>query len=780
MIRKYFTIAWRNLRKNGAFSLTNILGLTIGITCTILILMWVQDERSWDKFHEKHDTIFQVYANRNFSGEIFTDASIMLPLGDALKEKYPQVKKASFVSYPEDHVLILADKKLRFSGYRASADYFDLFTWKFIKGNAATALAAPDNIVLTQSTARVYFGDEDPVGKLIRMDNNQELKVSALVADPPKASTFQFAFVMPYNYEPAAMQDWENAYTNLFIEIADPHSVAAMEDKINALKNERSDERISTYFLHPMKKWRLYGEFQDGKNTGGMIAYVKLFTIIAFVILMIACVNFMNLSTAGASRRSKEVGVRKTLGSRRIQLILQFFFESITLSFIAFVFSIVLIALLLPSFNTLVGKQMSLPLAEPGFWLGGLALVFITGIIAGSYPAIYLSSFNPVKVLKGSFQAGKGSLLPRRILVVGQFVICILLISATIVVYKQLQHVKNRDLGYQQENLIMVATGSETSRNYEVIKQALLQTGQVAQVTKTSAPITDIWNYSPSPDYPGKPPNSNLITAALAVADDYVKTTGMKLLDGRDFYSNGSDTASMLLNETLAKKMNLNNPVGTLLKYGGRDYTVVGVVADMVMGNPYSTVEPLMIRYRPQSCNYFNIRLKPQAKPQQAIRAVREVFQARQPDLLFDYSFIDEAFGRKFATEELIGKLTNLFAGLAIFICCLGLSGLTAFTTQKRIREIGIRKVLGASVSQLMVMLSREFVILVGIALLIAVPLTWWLLNNWLQQYTYRTGFGIELFVLVGGSIGLLTIITVCLNAWKATVSKPVKSLRSE
>jgi putative ABC transport system permease protein len=780
MLKNYFKTAWRNLVKNKAFSLTNLLGLTIGITCTIFILLWVQHETSWNKFHTQYDRIYQVYANRNFNGEIYTDGSIMLPLGDALEKDLPQVQQASFTSYQEGHVLSIGDKNLKKNGYRVSSHYFNIFSWKFIKGSAATALANPDAIVLTASSAKAFFGDADPIGKVLRLDNRFDVKVSGVVEDAPAASTFAFDFITPFNYDAAAMQDWQNSYTSLFILTKPNTSETSLAKSMNALIAKRSNNKNSSYFIHPMSKWRLYSDFKDGRNTGGMIEYVKLFSMVAVVILLIACINFMNLSTARSEKRAKEVGIRKTLGSGKKQLMLQFFSESMILAILAFIFSVLLIYLLLPAFNTLIDQQLTLRIQQKEFWMAGIGIILFAGLLAGCYPAIYLSSFNPVKVLKGTFVAGKKAATPRKVLVVGQFVTSILLISCTLIVYRQLQHVKNRDMGYRRENLITIIGSNDISGIYPVIKQDLLQTGLIAAVTKSSAPLTDIWNYTPAPDYEGKPAGSNMIVSAIRTSEDFIKTTGIQLLHGREFSGTPADSSSLLLNEAAVKTMGLKNPVGTIMRYRDRAYTVIGVTGNVVMTSPYNPVDPMMMLYRPTQGNFITVRLANNIQPQKALTAMEAIFKKHSPAQPFEYQFVDQEFGKKFLTEELIGKLTNLFAGLAIFICCLGLSGLAAFTIEKRVREIGIRKVLGATVQQLLFMLSGEFVYLVLIAFAIAIPLTWWSMHNWLQNYQYHTSISIWQFAVAGVGVLVLTLATVCINAMKAAVTKPVKSLRTE
>jgi putative ABC transport system permease protein len=785
MLKNYFKIAWRNLFRNKSFSITNVLGLTIGITCTVLILLWVQDEVGYDRFQNNYSTIYKVMATRNFNNQVFTDENMVLPLARSIETNVAQVKQAVVTTHRYPTVFRYGQTKLKKQGYTVSEHFFNIFSWKFIKGNPATALSDPSSVVLSKSATIAFFGNEDPINKVLRVDNSRDAKVTAVVDDPPGNSSFQFDYIFPFNYSDdnikASMNEWTNSSWTVFLRTAAGVSVETLNKNINELKynHDPNDKKVSSYFAFPMSKWRLYSDFKEGKNVGGMIEYVRLFTEVALIILLIACINFMNLSTARSEKRAKEVGVRKTLGSNKKQLIAQFFFESMILTGIAFVLSVLAVELLLPAFNKLVDKQLVLDFTQPAFWLVSLGIILATGIVAGSYPALYLSSFNPIKVLKGTVLAGKAAVLPRRILVVLQFVTSILLISATIIVYQQIKHVRNRDIGYNPNNLIMIPNTSDTQKNFTVIKDELLKTGKVNSVTRTFSPITEIWWKSPSPDYEGKPSNANIIFTGFSTDADFSKTIGVRMLQGRDFSGTPSDSSSMLLNKAAVKAMGLKNPIGMQMRYG-KNYTVIGIMEDVIMESPYKPVEPMMAYYRPDNSNYIDIRLSESVKPHDALVSIESIFKRYNPAYPFEYTFADQEFGKKFITEELISRITNIFAGLAIFICCIGLAGLASFTIEKRMREIGIRKVLGASVQQLLLLVSTEFLKLVLIAFVIAVPLTWWLMNNWLQKYTYRVNVSAWLFGMVGFLMLLLTLIVVSLNTLKAATSNPVKTLRTE
>jgi ABC-type antimicrobial peptide transport system permease subunit len=785
MINNYFKIAWRNLFRNKGFAITNILGLTIGMTCTMFILLWVQDELGYDKFHKNYDNTYKVIANRDFNNQVFTDPNMVLPLAKTIETEIPEVKNATVITYPQSQTITYGDVKLKKQGYVVNEKFFKVFTWNFIHGNAATAILDPSSIVLTQSAAKAFFGNDDPINKVLKMDTTQ-LKVTAVVEDVPGNSTLQYDFIMPFNYSDGrtkrSMENWQNSSWAVYLQVAPGTNLKLLDKKITDLKikHDAYDKKISTYFTFPMSKWRLYSDFKDGKNTGGMIEYVRLFSIIGIIILLIACVNFMNLSTARSEKRAKEVGIRKTLGSDKRQLLIQFFCESMILAFIAFVFALACVYLLMPGFNSLVDKKLTLPIDKIYFWGIALAIVIFTGCVAGSYPALYLSSFNPIKVLKGTFASGKKAVLPRHILVVAQFVISILLISATAIIYLQIQHVKNRDIGYNPDNLIMIPSTDATQKNYTVIKDELLKTGLINSVTRSSSPITSIWWKSPSPEWEGKPTDLNIIFSGLSTDVDFTKTMGIKMLEGKDFAGTPADTASMILNKAAIEATGIKNPVGKQMRYGGTTYTIIGIADNVVMESPYKPVDPLMIYYSPGFINYNSIRLNANISPQKALGSIESIFKKYNPAYNFEYQFVDQEFGKKFIAEELISKLTNIFAGLAIFICCIGLAGLASFTIEKRFREIGIRKVLGASVQQVLALISKEFLKLVLIAFIIAVPLTWWGMNNWLQKYTYHIDISIWLFLAVGFIVLLLTLIVVSLNTIRAAVANPVKSLRTE
>ena len=783
MFKNYFKTAWRNLLRNKGFSITNILGLTIGMACTIFILLWVYDELNYDRFQKNYDNIYQVIANRDFNNQVFTDRSMAMPLASALENSSPQIKHAVVTTHQQSHIITIGDIKLKLKSYTVSADYFKMFTYKFIKGSVVTAIPDAYSIVLTKSAAKALFGDADPINKVVKVDNDYNAKISAVIEDVPGNSTLQFDYIDAFNYNnpdtKASMNEWINSSWNVFIQTVPNADTALLNKNITKIKRSHAKDEISSYFVFPMNHWHLYSDFENGKNTGGMIQYVRLFSIIAIIILLIACINFMNLSTARSEKRAKEVGIRKTLGSNKQQLIAQFFCESFILTFIAFLFAIGTVLLLLPSFNLLVDKHLSLNIMQPGFWIMTFGIILFTAFIAGSYPALYLSSFNPVKVLKGTIVSGQKTILPRHILVISQFVISILLISATIIVYQQIQHVKERDMGYNPNGLVMVPSSPDTDKSFAAIKHELLASGIITNVTRTSSPITEVWWNTGAPDYDGKPANSQIIMGGLGTDVDFAKTMNVKMLQGHDFTGTPADSSSMMLNKAAVDAMKLKNPIGMQMRYG-KNYTIIGVTDNVIMTSPFEPAYPMLIVYDPTSSSMNTMRIKAGVPAPKAIAFLETVFKKYNPTVPFEYNFVDQEFQKKFLTEKLISKLTNIFSALAIFICCLGLAGLASFTIEKRFREIGVRKVLGASVQQLLMLISKEFLKLVVIAFVIAVPLTYWLMNNWLENYKYRININWWLFVIVGIVMFVLTLVVVSLNTVKAAIANPVKSLRTE
>lgn len=784
MFKINFILSWRNLLKNSGFSLINIGGLTLSMTVALLIGLWVQDEWSYDKFHKNYDEIYQVIANRDFGDFIFTDRNMVFPYARTISEEIPEVKHAVWINQYNTALLTRGETALQQSGMAVGGPFFDLFSWPFLQGNAVDGLAEPTSIIITESAAKRFFGDEDPLRQTLTLNNETEVTVSAVLQDPPDNSSFSFDYIRSFDLAAdeakRRFDDWNNYSWRVFVQPNPGTDLAQLESDLTEIMVERTESKQSSYFVFPMKKWHLYDEFKDGVSVGGGIRYVRLFGIIAVIILVIACINFMNLSTARSQKRSVEVAVRKTLGSGRASLIQQFLTESTLIALIAFFGALIAVFLLLPAFNQLVDKSLKIDLSNPLWWAAGLLLVLASGLLAGSYPAFLLSSFKPISVLNGDADRERKTITPRRFLVVFQFVASIALISATILVFQQIQFIKNRDMGYDPDNLIMIPSTGTINKNYTAIKDQLLQSGQVDVMTHSNSPITQIWNKSHAPQWPGRPEGLDILFSKLYVGTDFTKAMDIDILAGRDFRPGLADTASVLLNQAAVEAMKLEEPVGQRLQDGNGELTVIGVIDDVVIESPFASVEPLMVHYAHGWSGYISIRLKDGVQPQAALGSIESTFKHFNPAYPFEYEFVDEAFGEKFAGEQMMRKITNIFAGMAIFISCLGLIGLVAYIIEKRMKEIAIRKVLGASPRQLLFLVASEFMILVGIALVIATPITYYGINSWLQNYDYQVGVSFLVFLAVGTLLMVLTLLIVGVQTTRAALANPIYAIRSE
>lgn len=788
MFRNYFVVMVRNLFKNGFYSFINIAGLALGITCSILILLWVADETSFNKFIPKVDRLYQVWVRAQFDGKISSWTSVPLPTYEAFKTAHSNIARMAVTDWGGEHLITVGENRLIKRGYWVSEEFLEMFEFPLVIGNAEQVLDAPPSIVITESTAKSLFGDEDPINKVIRLDNEYDLKVSGILKDIPGNSTFQFDFLMPWKFREQNnqwvrdnMTNWGNYSFQVFAELNDPTNHTTVEESVKMMLQEHGEtDTKPEYFLYPMERWRLFSSFENGVETGGMNDYVQMFTIIAIFIIIIACINFMNLATARSERRAREVGVRKSIGSKRRELVLQFIGESTFIAFIAFAIAILTAQLLLPYYNNLVDKKLFIDYTSSQFWIASLGMVLLVGLVSGSYPAFYLSSFQPVKVLKGKPTVGKGTSLPRKILVILQFGFSILLIIGTIVIYQQIQLVKSRQLGYDQENLMAVSYTNEVSTNYRAIKLELLNTGVVEAVTKSNSQITDI-NSNNFLGWPGKPEELRVIFTTIATEYDYTKTMGIKILEGRDFSEDfKSDTAAILINKAGLALMNLKDPIGTELDLWGGKRKLIGVMDDVLMGSPFQPVKPLFAILEPEWIDAVSIRLKKTNDLQASINAVKSVFEKYAPAYPFEYRFADQEFQKKFTTINLTSTLASLFATLTIVITGLGLFGLAAFTAEQRTKEIGIRKVMGASVPNLVGLMSKDFSVLVIIAFVFSSPLAWLALTSYLERYTIRTPLAWWIFPLTGLVALTFALLIVSTQALKAARANPASSLRSE
>lgn len=788
MLKNYLRVTFRNLLKNGFYSFINIAGLALGITCSILILLWVADETSFDKFHPKADRLYQVWVNAHFDGRINSWKSVPLPTYEEMKTADANIVHAMVTDWGGDHLVAVSEKRITKKAFWVSEEFLEMFEFPLIAGDASKVLDEPASIVISESTAHALFGDEDAMGKIIRVDNQYDLTVTGILKDVPSNSSFQFDFLMPWKYRYQISDwvkenttNWGNYSFQVFVELNDAKNKASVENSVRDMlaKHGEDEEMKHEFFLYPLLKWRLYSSFEDGVEQGGMSDYVQLFTVIAIFIIVIACINFMNLATARSERRAREVGIRKAVGSRRWELVLQFIGESMIITCIAFALAVLAAQLLLPSYNSLVDKKLFIDYASKEFWLYASCLILITGLVAGSYPAFYLSGFQPVKVLKGKPTIGKGASLPRKILVTVQFGFSILLIISMFVIYNQIQLAKGRDIGYSQERLITVSLNDDYHKNMRPIRLELLASGAVESVTRANSAITDI-NSNNFLGWPGKPNDLKVIFTTIVCDYDWAKTMGVKMIEGRDFSEDfTSDSLAICVNKAAIKVMGLTDPIGAELDLWGKKRKLIGVYDDVLMGSPYEEVKP-MFAVLDDWGGAFTIRLNKQKDMQSSLKAVEAVFKKYGAEYPFEYSFVDVDFQRKFTTIDLTSKLASLFAILAIIITGMGLFGLASFTAEQRIKEIGIRKVLGASVPSLVNLISKDFSLLVIFAFLVSAPVSWWLMTRYLERYTIRTEVDWWIFPVTGAIALIFALLIVSTQALRAAYANPVNSLRNE
>lgn len=790
MIKNYLKIAWRTIKNNKAYSAINIVGLAGGMAVALLIGLWVYNEYHFDKFLPNYQQAYSVKRNFNSNGDTLTFATVSLKLAETLRREVPEIEYVAESDWMGPHVLSAGDTKVYLRGAQAGGDFLKIFQYPLKYGHANTVFQDAYSIVLTESTAKALFGDKDPVNKMVRFDNKNELRVTGILKDLPANSSFDFNWIVPFSYldqtNPRIKNDRAGSYSNnsyrLFVKLKDGITQAQVEPRIRNIEHTEKDNinaMNSLVILEPLSDWHLYGKYENGKVTGGFIEYVRMFSIIGILVLLIACINFINLTTARSEKRAREVGLRKAIGSLRRHLIVQFLAESFLLTLFSFVLSLAFVYLSLPAFNALTGSKISIPFSNGLFWLTILACVVVTAVIAGSRPAFYLSSFQPVKVLKGTLQTGRASSLPRKVLVVLQFTCSVALIISTIIIYKQIQHAKNRPTGYDVNRVIVSNSNSDLSANYTALKNELIQKNIVSSMTRASSPATDIYWHSDVDEFPGKQPGETIEMGVIGTSEDYFQTLGMSIKEGRDF-TGINDTSSALLNETAVKRLRLKDPINQVINFQGTKYTIAGVVKDALMISPFSPADPTIFFRDGGPKGIIMYRLSPGIKPQDAIAQLTTVFNKYNPAFPYNYQFADENYAYKFRLEVLIGKLAGVFAALAILISCLGLFGLASFIAEKRTKEIGIRKVLGATIYNLWAMLSKEFVLLVIVACFIATPLAYYFLNNWLQDYEYRTTISWWVFAVALGGALVITLLTVSFQAIKAAIANPVKSLRTE
>ncbi|MBS1947251.1 MAG: ABC transporter permease [Bacteroidetes bacterium] len=788
MLKNFFLVAFRNFKKNKSFSVINISGLAIGMAAAILILLWVQNEMSFDRGYPKISRLYRMYNRDKFSGDLWawgTTPKIMAP---TLKKDYPEIEDAVRITYA-NFLFTLGDKKLTSSGNFVDSGFLNMFDLPMISGNPNKALGGIYNIVITQKFAKKFFGNDDPMGKTVKIDSADFFTVTGVLKDLPNNTSFNFDYLLPWSYLRRINQDdefWGNNSVTTYVLLKPNASHASFDSKVKnmTIEHTKNGEKSTTeVFSYPLSKVYLYGKSENGKLTDGRIATVRLFSTIAGFILLIACINFMNLSTARSEKRGKEVGIRKVVGAGKFSLVSQFIGETILLALFAGIIALIIVQFSLPLYNQLVNKLLYLDYFNVYFWLEFFGFILFTGIVAGSYPAFFLSSFQPIKVLKGTFRAAHAAINPRKILVVAQFTFAIVLIISTIIVLNQINYAQSRETGYQKNNLIYMFLEGDMGKNYDLIKEGLLNNGAATGVTKSMSPITqrfsDGWGFS----WQGSTPeDAKLDFVRLSSDADFLKVMGATLVEGRDIDIRNypGDSTAMLLNETAVKKMRLKSPLGQIINGDGQNWKVTGVIKDFIFESPYDPVNPLMIMGPKSWFNVMHIKLNPGKPVAEDLKLAEQVFKQYNPQYPFGYHFVDKEYAKKFEDTKRTGTLAGLFAGLTIIISCLGLFGLAAYMAENRIKEIGVRKVLGASVANIASLLSKDFLKLVAISFVVASPVAWYAMHKWLADYNYRISIEWWVFALAGLLAMLISLLTVSFQAVKAAMANPVKSLRTE
>lgn len=797
MFRNYFKIAFRNLIKTKGYTFINIAGLATGMAVAMLIGLWIWDELTFNRYHKNYERLAQVWQNNIYNGVKQSQIANPYVMAEEIRNNFGSDFKYVIQStWNFGRILTVGDKNFNHSGMYWEPEVIDMFSIKLLRGDPELALKEPYSIVLSESVAKAFFGDTNPMGQTMRINNKTDVKVTGVYEDLPHSSHFrEMSFMMPWSLYLIetewikTMDDpWDSNFTQTWAQIADNADFEKVSAKIinvkyNKLQGDDNRKYKPEVFLHPMSKWHLYSEFKEGKNVGGRIEFVWMFGIIGVFVLLLACINFMNLSTARSENRAKEVGIRKSVGSMRSQLVYQFFSESIVVAMLSFVVAIGLVYLALPQFNVVADKRLAIFWDSPEFWLIGLGFTLITGLVAGSYPALYLSSFQPVKVLKGTFRVGRHASIPRQVLVVLQFTVSVTLIIGTIVVFRQVEFAKDRPIGYDRNGLINVyLQTNDIHKHIDAVRNELKSQRAIVEMTESGSPTTQVWNSNGGFTWQGKDPGLAVDFPNNGVNHEYGKTVGWQFKDGRDFSRDfASDSLAFVINEAAEKFLGFENAVGEVLTWNEKPYTIIGVIKDMIIESPYEPVRPSLWHIeRYDNVNLVILKLNPEMGAHEAIEKVKTVFKKYSPASPFSHEFVDEEYERKFSDEERIGKLASFFAVLAIFISCLGISGLASFVAEQRTKEIGVRKVMGASVINLWGMLSTDFLRLVAFSLVLAMPIAWYFMNNWLEKYQYRSTIAWWIFAAAGVGALAITLLTVSFQSIKAALANPVKSLRSE
>ncbi|MFT3946014.1 MAG: ABC transporter permease [Agriterribacter sp.] len=792
MIRNYLKIAWRNLVRNKAFSAINIIGLALGLTCSMLIFLWVHDEKSIDDFHENGDRLFQAYERNFYDDKVDAGYATQGLLADELKRNIPEIAYTSgfeYVAPPGTLNTIEANGKIiKMQGFYAGTDFFSMFSFPLLQGKAQSSLQSPNSIAISRKMAEQFFGSvANAVTKTMLIDAKAEYTISAVFENIPSNSSLQFDFLLPWQEfikQNKWVNNWGNTSPATYVQLKDGVDTKKVEAKIkDFIYNYTAKDKSFTVELamQPFNQKYLHSNFKNGYIDGGRIEYVQLFTIIAIFILIIACINFMNLATARSGKRAKEIGLRKVIGAMRWSLVWQFLGEALLITFFSIITALFVVVLILPLFNNLTGKQLALPLANPVFWLSMSGLLLGTGLIAGSYPALFLSSLNPLKVLKGKLKFGWAPVFFRQGLVVFQFSLSILLIVGMIVIYRQMDYIQNKNLGYDRENLLYIPIEGNLAGRYPGFKEEAQRLPGILSISKMRNSPTVIEHHNTSISWPGKAPDLTVSFADAVVGYDFINTLKLSLKEGRDFSrAFGMDSINFILNETAVQKIGFKNPIGQTVSWGNHAGKIIGVLKDFHFNSMHQAIEPLILRVDENwSWGTILVRTKP-GETRKAIAGLEKLCKTINPQFPFTYQFSDLEFEKLYRGEQVVSKLSGIFAFLAIFISCLGLFGLAAFAAEQRTKEISVRKVLGASVSNIITLLVSNFLKPVGMALMIAFPLAWYIMQKWLTDFQYKINIGADVFILAGILTFMIAIFTVAFQSIKAALANPAKNLRAE
>ena len=800
MYKNYFKIGYRNLIRNKAYSTINTGGLAIGLAVAMLIGLWVYDELTFNRYHENHDRVAQVMQHQKINDEIGTLPALPIPLkAELLSQHGDDFENIILAFWPQNLIISHEEAKVTTLGNFMEGDVITMFSLNMLEGTN-NALTEPGSIIISETLSQILFDESNPIGEMMKIDNEMDVLVTGVYEDFPKNSTFyDITFIAPWKlYETsqdwirqsALENDWSNNSFQLYAKLSQHADMDKVSEKIKTAKinniSEGEKAQNPEIFLHPMNEWHLKSAWENGVQTGGLIQFVNLFAIIGALDLLLACINFMNLSTAQSERRSKEVGIRKSIGSLRGQLIGQFLIESFIVVILAFVLSLCIISLAMPYFNVLVDKDIGIPIGNIYFWIFSLGFIVVTALLAGSYPAFYLSSFRPIIVLKGAFKAGPSAMVFRKVLVVIQFSASIALIIGTLLVQKQIEHAKNRPMGYSTDGTIMLWSNSaDFFGKFELLRNELKRKDAIVEMSESTSPLTQIFGYTSSLNWEGKNPDYVVNFGRVAVTPEYGQTIGWEINQGRDFSRNIiSDSLALILNRKAVEEMGLKDPIGMVIRSGegpsARNYHVIGIINDLVIQSPFDELTPIVFTKSNSSMNCMTIKLNPNKSTSASLSIIEDVFKQHVPSVPLDYKFTDQEHGLKFAAEERIGTLSGIFAVIAIFISCLGIFGMASFVAEKRTKEIGIRKVLGASVVGIWKMMAYGFVVLVVLSCLIAIPIAYFTLDSWLDGFEYRTSIHWSVFVLAGLGAVIITMVTVSYHAISSAFGNPLKSLRSE